>query len=222
MEGWVYFIEAVGLNLIKIGFTAGSPDARLNSLLAGSPVPLVRLAVLRSDRILEPTLHRRFARLRARRDGEWFRDDPELRDVIRDAQPWPSRGILPYDPDGPGFEPAPEGQGDGPDRDLDPAGDGGQASRNPPDSGLIVPDDLKMIGFRASAAYRRKLAEVRRLVAKGGVRAEAVDTDPKLVEHLATAAAFTLYDVRLPPPTGKKHGGARPGAGRPAKAGPTE
>src|SRR5262245_44385141 len=36
---WVYFIEAVGLNKVKIG-TSDNPEDRLRQLATGSPVPL--------------------------------------------------------------------------------------------------------------------------------------------------------------------------------------
>jgi DNA-directed RNA polymerase subunit RPC12/RpoP len=72
---WVYFIEAVGLNKIKIG-TSDDPEKRLRELATGSAVPLRILAKMQGNVELETTLHRRFEHLRF--DREWFHATKEL------------------------------------------------------------------------------------------------------------------------------------------------
>ena len=78
-----YFIEAVGLNRIKIGGLRGNAGdrswrygaiLRCKELETGCPVPLRVIAV--TARYYEDDLHRRFARFRVK--GEWFDGAPEL------------------------------------------------------------------------------------------------------------------------------------------------
>lgn len=66
----VYFIEAVGAGLVKIGFTDGDPAERLRQLQTGSAHPLRLRATIRGDMETEKATHRRFAHLRT--GGEWF------------------------------------------------------------------------------------------------------------------------------------------------------
>ncbi len=77
----IYFIEAVGVGHIKIGFT-DSLDAsdRLTTLQTGSPVPLRLLGTIPGTLDDEKDLHRRFAS--ARGVGEWFRPVAELLALI--------------------------------------------------------------------------------------------------------------------------------------------
>lgn len=74
---YVYFIEAVGVGLIKIGL-ANCVRKRLASLTPASPVPLRLMCKTPTDRVgtLEKELHVRFAEHRAH--GEWFRVAPDL------------------------------------------------------------------------------------------------------------------------------------------------
>jgi transcriptional regulator with XRE-family HTH domain len=76
-----YFIEAVGVNRIKIGAVVNDgPEWRMRahrrclSLNIGSPVPL-RL-ILATTRVSEKSIHNKFARFRVK--GEWFDGAPEL------------------------------------------------------------------------------------------------------------------------------------------------
>lgn len=68
---YVYFIEAVGLNRVKIGI-ANDPRKRLATLQVGSPVELRLLSVLKVDLApeWERDFHKRFAQHRLH--GEWF------------------------------------------------------------------------------------------------------------------------------------------------------
>lgn len=78
----VYFIEAVGLDLIKIGF-ANNIASRLASLQTASPVTLRLLGTVPGGRALERFYHDCFSDQRAR--GEWFRRCPELDKYIAAA-----------------------------------------------------------------------------------------------------------------------------------------
>jgi hypothetical protein len=74
----VYFIgpEATKLRAfdttlcVKIGFTSGCPQRRMNSFQAGSPVPLELLAYTDGTLALERAFHEVFAPLASHR--EWF------------------------------------------------------------------------------------------------------------------------------------------------------
>ncbi|NQT15096.1 MAG: GIY-YIG nuclease family protein [Planctomycetes bacterium] len=81
----VYFIEAVGLDRIKIGRSQDA-DARLESLRTGSPVPLRLLGVIPPGG-KEGEIHRAFAASREHR--EWFASTPELMEFIAEhARPY--------------------------------------------------------------------------------------------------------------------------------------
>lgn len=72
----VYFIEAVGTNKVKIGFTDGPVENRLKQLQTGCPVPLAVRAVVEGDLRAEGRFHLRFAHLK--QEGEWFEIGPDL------------------------------------------------------------------------------------------------------------------------------------------------
>lgn len=72
----VYFIEAVGAGLVKIGFTDGDPETRLGQLQTGSAHPLRLRHTTEGDQLRERRLHARFGHLR--QSGEWFRLTVEL------------------------------------------------------------------------------------------------------------------------------------------------
>jgi hypothetical protein len=80
----VYFIEAEGLDMVKIGF-ANDARARLRDLQCASPVRLILKGVYRTDdaAALEAGYHERYAHLR--QHGEWFRYDDDLRRLANDA-----------------------------------------------------------------------------------------------------------------------------------------
>jgi hypothetical protein len=79
-KGYVYFAEAKGLNLIKIG-TSADPTRRWSS--TDCPVPIKVLRVILGGRRGEAVWHRRFAHLR--RKGEWFEGANDLRQAIEAA-----------------------------------------------------------------------------------------------------------------------------------------
>lgn len=77
-NSWIYFIEGSGS--IKIGIS-GNPKKRLQSLSCSSPVPLQLLKVVPGDKMLESALHSLFDEYRTH--GEWFKDNPRIRSLIR-------------------------------------------------------------------------------------------------------------------------------------------
>lgn len=73
--GRVYFIEAEGLGLVKIGYSKSGVEGRLQSLQCASPVPLRILATVEGTLQCERALHGHYRNLRVQ--GEWFRlEDP--------------------------------------------------------------------------------------------------------------------------------------------------
>jgi hypothetical protein len=80
-SGHVYFIEALGTGLVKIGFTR-SLSSRLNSLRTSCPVPIRLLWSVPGDVIDEKRFHERFASLRKR--GEWFELTGVLAEMTND------------------------------------------------------------------------------------------------------------------------------------------
>lgn len=76
MNGVVYFVRAGEDGHIKIGFTASKPSERIANLQTGNPVPLILVAVVPGEPILERQLHQRFAQYRG--IGEWFKPGSEL------------------------------------------------------------------------------------------------------------------------------------------------
>jgi hypothetical protein len=79
----VYFIEAAGTDLVKIGIAA-VPKDRLRELQTASPHKLSILATMPGGKVAESRLHRHFAASRA--TGEWFHRTPELDALIADVQ----------------------------------------------------------------------------------------------------------------------------------------
>jgi hypothetical protein len=74
-DNWgVYFIEAVGANAVKIGYTTSPILRRMHQLKIGSPHPLKLLACWRLPDFIEHYLHRNFKEHRLR--GEWFKKEP--------------------------------------------------------------------------------------------------------------------------------------------------
>lgn len=70
--GYVYFIASYEHKpqLVKIGYTKGSPHARRNTLQTGTPYALDVLVYAPGTQEDERRLHERFAAFR--KQGEWF------------------------------------------------------------------------------------------------------------------------------------------------------
>ncbi len=79
-KGYIYFIQADNVNLIKIGY-AENVTARLRCIRTISPVHLRLLLVLNGDTSTERHLHRHFGKYRVH--GEWFSPSGELTDFIK-------------------------------------------------------------------------------------------------------------------------------------------
>lgn len=80
--GLVYFIEAIGLSRVKIGWTrTNGLKSRLSALQTFSPVELRVLGTYPGFMTTERAEHRRWAHLRSH--GEWFELTNELIEHIR-------------------------------------------------------------------------------------------------------------------------------------------
>jgi hypothetical protein len=77
--GYVYFIEAVGLSRIKIGYS-DDPEKRLRQLATGSPISLRIFARMPGNQVMEREIHARFAHLKV--DNEWFHFTDDIRTYI--------------------------------------------------------------------------------------------------------------------------------------------
>lgn len=78
-KDFVYFIQAVQLGLVKIGFSSNVPK-RLLSLKTGCPDDLVILKIIPGGQEIERVLHKKFADIRVK--GEWFSPSDELMSFI--------------------------------------------------------------------------------------------------------------------------------------------
>lgn len=76
----IYVIEAVGLDVVKIGRSI-NPRSRMWELGAACPVPLRMLIAVPWHDSNEQLIHRGFASFRIR--GEWFRMDGELSEFVQ-------------------------------------------------------------------------------------------------------------------------------------------
>jgi hypothetical protein len=85
---FVYFIHCPLAGVVKIGFSQTNPELRFRSCETYSPLPLVRLGVIRTTDVSESATHRKFDHLRSR--NEWFLAAADLMGFIADnAEPWP-------------------------------------------------------------------------------------------------------------------------------------
>lgn len=76
IDGTVYYIACPETLRVKIGFTNGSPAARLRALRTGSPTDIRLIAIHPGTHDDEQRIHRWFADQRMR--GEWFEVDETL------------------------------------------------------------------------------------------------------------------------------------------------
>ena len=97
----VYFIEAIGVNAIKIGlvWTRGEfpypryVEQRMKDLQASCPLPLALIGI--TTKFSEKTLHEKFSLLNIH--GEWFEGSTELRQFIKlNANPASQPGLPDY------------------------------------------------------------------------------------------------------------------------------
>jgi hypothetical protein len=78
-SGYVYFIEAVGLSRVKIGYSE-DPESRLKQLLTGSPVTLKIFAKMPGNQPMEKEIHARFLHLKV--ENEWFHFTDEIKTYV--------------------------------------------------------------------------------------------------------------------------------------------
>jgi len=82
---WVYFVECVGHDIIKIGGTSTGVRSRVISLQQSCPFELVCIGAYAADALEEKRLHQQFAEHRTR--GEWFTATGEMRRLIAEKCP---------------------------------------------------------------------------------------------------------------------------------------
>lgn len=78
-DGWVYFLVAPEMGLIKIGFST-NPEKRINKQIHESVATLICIGHYMAPGTAERHLHRHFRQYRIK--GEWFRDCEEIRSVL--------------------------------------------------------------------------------------------------------------------------------------------
>lgn len=79
----IYFIEAVGMGLVKIGYTI-DPAKRFMSMLTMSPAPLSLLGSITGGPEKEAEIHGKLAPHRLH--GEWFKMVPEVMAIVATAE----------------------------------------------------------------------------------------------------------------------------------------
>lgn len=82
-DQWVYFIQADENGPIKIGFTSGKPERRLNQLQTAHPSALKLLGAISGTSQREKQFHTELAQWRLQ--GEWFESHPKVLGTIADA-----------------------------------------------------------------------------------------------------------------------------------------
>ncbi len=82
----VYFVEAVGLDVVKIGF-ARDIGERLRKIAVGCPAPLRLLGTMPGGPAKERDLH--VALHASHVHGEWFRRGPDLEKILESVEPPP-------------------------------------------------------------------------------------------------------------------------------------
>jgi hypothetical protein len=84
-SGYIYVVEAVGIDRFKIGASKGL-HGRVEGIQTTCPVPAKLRLWLHGGFKLEGKLHRLFDRFRC--NGEWFEACPALRQFVEDALPF--------------------------------------------------------------------------------------------------------------------------------------
>lgn len=78
----IYFIEAVGTGMVKIGFTHRSAETRIKAFATHTPFEIKLLATCPGTKCEEKTFHKMFSEKRVR--GEWFLLDEDISEYIRE------------------------------------------------------------------------------------------------------------------------------------------
>ena len=83
-DGFVYFIQEEESGRIKIGFSEKHPKGRLNDFQTGNSNKLILLGYIEGTFQDESNLHQEFSQERIRKDNEWFKSSPRLKDRIKE------------------------------------------------------------------------------------------------------------------------------------------
>ena len=86
--GKIYFLCSD--NKIKIGYTKGSIDKRIQQLNTGSPNKIYKLGWIEGNKEKEKEIHRKFSMYRIRNNGEWFNGAQEIIDYINSVNQEPN------------------------------------------------------------------------------------------------------------------------------------
>jgi hypothetical protein len=81
-SGCIYFVEAIGLDLIKIGYTANIVK-RLATIQTYCPAPISIVLVMPGDIVEEKRLHTRCFRM-FNVSGEWYRKNDRIMNAAHD------------------------------------------------------------------------------------------------------------------------------------------
>lgn len=87
----IYFVEAVGMDLVKIGYTV-NPVKRFMAMLTMSPAPLSLLGSMWGGPRRETEIHAKLDEFRVH--GEWFEKSPEVMAVVATADLSYGEGML--------------------------------------------------------------------------------------------------------------------------------
>ncbi len=82
VQGYIYFIIAPQVNLIKIGFTKRNVNKRLHELSGQSPVAVELILSIPGTTQVESKLHKQFSEFN--HHGEWFEYSSSLQQYITD------------------------------------------------------------------------------------------------------------------------------------------
>ena len=82
-DQYVYFIQADENGPIKIGFTSGDPQRRLNQLQTAHPAALRLIGAIKGTTAQERELHKRLSEWRLK--GEWFEPHPSVMAVVQET-----------------------------------------------------------------------------------------------------------------------------------------
>jgi hypothetical protein len=87
-KGKIYFLCSD--NKIKIGYTKGSIEKRIQQLNTGSPNKIYKLGWIEGDKEIEKQLHIKFSEYRIRSNGEWFLGNQKIIDYINEVNQEPN------------------------------------------------------------------------------------------------------------------------------------
>jgi len=84
IDGFVYFIQEEESGNIMIGFSEKHPKGRLKDFQTGNSNKLTLLGYIEGTYKDESNLHKEFSKERIRKDNEWFKSSPRLKERIKE------------------------------------------------------------------------------------------------------------------------------------------